>query len=343
MTRVLIDRHAGFCAGVRRAIRGARRVNACREGARPGVATYGELIHNPQVVGELEGEGIRVIHDVGEARPGERLVIRAHGVPPETERALRERGVPLHDLTCPRVKEIHHTIQAWLREGWRVYIVGDPGHPEVRGHLGYAGEAGGVLSSAGQARECAVDGKVLVLAQTTISPELFHEVVAVLRERATGELRTLDTLCPFVLDRQDWVRRASREAAGEGGATLVIGGRNSSNTRKLAQIAAGQGPVFWIERPEELDLEALLAHPVLALTAGASTPDEAIREVLGRLVARGAPCGGAPVGAGRFKDAPWSCRSPPPRGWRRSTPVRGGGPSGTGGCRAAGSPPPCRG
>ena len=253
-----------------------------------GVVTLGELIHNPQVVAELEGEGIRVIRDPGEARPGERVVIRAHGVPPETEQALRERGVPFHDLTCPRVKEIHHTIQGWRREGWRVYIVGDPGHPEVQGHLGYAGGSGRVLSSVEEARACAMDGKVLVLAQTTISPELFHEVVAALRERSGGELRTLDTLCPFVLERQDWVRRASLEAAGAGGATVVIGGRNSSNTRKLARIAGGQGPVFWIERPEELDVEAALAHPVLALTAGASTPDEAIVEVLRRLTARGA-------------------------------------------------------
>ncbi len=289
MTRVLIDRHAGFCAGVRRAIRGARRVS----GQHPGVVTYGELIHNPQVVGELEKEGIRVVRDLEEVEPGERVIIRAHGVPREAERRLKERGVPVHDFTCPRVKEIHHTIQSYLSQGYRILIVGDPDHPETRGHLGYAGDAGAVLSSVEQARACDVAGKVLVLAQTTISTELFRDAVSALEARAlsrrgAAQLRTLDTICPFVLDRQDWVRRASLEAARGGGATLVIGGRNSSNTRKLAQIASRHGPVFWIERPEELDIEAVLAHPLVAVTAGASTPDGAIREVLDRLTARGA-------------------------------------------------------
>jgi 4-hydroxy-3-methylbut-2-enyl diphosphate reductase len=295
MTRVLIDRHAGFCAGVKRAIRGARRVSRAHGGA----VSLGELIHNPQVVGELEREGIRVIREVPARPGGEPVILRAHGIPPAEEERLRERGIAYHDFTCPRVQDIHRTITACRQEGWRILIVGNRDHPEVKGHLGYAGEAGAVLSSVREAEEytppIGPQGlRLVVLAQTTIAPELFRQVIGVLeRKRAAApartpggsfSLRTLDTICPFVLRRQEWIRRASRKAR----ASLVIGGRNSSNTRKLVEIAERNGPVFWIERPEELPVEELLRHPVVALTAGASTPDQTIREVVERLAARGA-------------------------------------------------------
>ncbi len=298
MTRVLIDRQAGFCAGVRRALRGARRVNArygsTARSAR--IASYGELIHNPQVTGALAQEGIRVVDELESLRPGDRVIIRTHGIPPQEERLLQERGIAVHDFTCPRVKEVHRAIQTHRGEGRRILIVGVPDHPEVKGHLGYAGEGGAVLSSVEDAGRCALAGRMLVVAQTTISPGLFQSVVRLLEERlqaspppdppgaAAARLHALDTTCPFVRARQEWIRQASRLA----GATLVIGGRRSSNTHRLVEIAAVHGPVYWIEHPQELDEEELLKHPAVAVTAGASTPDEAVRKVVDRLVARGA-------------------------------------------------------
>ncbi|HEB11524.1 MAG TPA: 4-hydroxy-3-methylbut-2-enyl diphosphate reductase [Spirochaetales bacterium] len=284
MTRVLFDRRAGFCAGVKKAIRGARD----EAGKRSNVVSYGELIHNPRVIKSLAEEGIRVKYNLEEIAGHEIVIVRAHGIPPHEEEWLKKNQREYLDLTCRRVKEIHRTIIRHREAGYFIVIVGNPDHPEVRGHLGYAGESARVIDSVKNAHEFSASFKnpktrLLVLAQTTISPELYDRVVAVLKEQQL-QISSINTLCPFVLKRQDWLRRFSLLAD----ASIIIGGRNSSNTGKLFDIAAKNGPVFWLTGAQELEAELILQYPLVALTAGASTPVEELTEVADILAAHGA-------------------------------------------------------
>ncbi len=284
MTRVLFDRRAGFCAGVKKAIRGARE----QAGKRGNVVFYGELIHNPQVIKSLAEEGIRVKYNLEKMAGHEFVIVRAHGIPPHEEEWLKKNHREYLDLTCRRVKEIHRTIIKHREAGDFIVIVGNSDHPEVKGHLGYAGESARVIDSVEKAREISESFKnskkrLLVLAQTTISPELYNRVVDVLKEQQFQVL-PINTLCPFVLKRQDWLRRFSLLAD----ASIIIGGRNSSNTGKLFDIASKNGPVFWLTSAQGLETELILKYPLVALTAGASTPVEELTEVADILAAHGA-------------------------------------------------------
>ncbi len=284
MTIVWIDRRAGFCAGVKRTIRGAREIIDSGE-VKGDIVSYGELIHNPHVTRDLERQGIRVQQELTGLKPSDLVVIRAHGIPLAEEHSLEERRIPYLDLTCVRVKAIHKMIAEKRKTGFTILIVGDPNHPEVRGHLGYAGVDGLVLSSVEEAAALPLDKnqRYFLLAQTTTSPDLYAAITAVLKERG-HEPVAKDSLCPFVRKRQLWIATYSRKAE----AALIIGGRNSSNTRKLFDIAAKNGPAYLIGSTEEMDLDRMLAFPSLAVTAGASTPDHSIDQVLAMLRGGGA-------------------------------------------------------
>jgi (E)-4-hydroxy-3-methyl-but-2-enyl pyrophosphate reductase len=293
MTRLWLDPGAGLCGGVRRALRGARsalRSQQAGGGAR--VVVYGELVHNPDICAQLRREGIAVEQRLEGFRPADVVIVRTHGIPPQEEQTLRARGVTLTDYTCPRVKKVQRLITARRAEGYRIVIVGHASHPEVRGHLGYAGPGALVLAGpeeidpqagGGSPGGGSPGGKVAVFAQTTITPELFASVVRRLQGQGL-EPRVESTLCPFVLRRQEWIARYSRLAA----ASLLVGGANSSNTRRLYEIAAAAGPAFRVEGPADLDVKALLRYPTVAVTAGASTPEQSIRAVVELLVTAGA-------------------------------------------------------
>ena len=284
MTRVFYDRRAGFCAGVKKAIKGAKH-EAVKRG---NVVSYGELIHNPQVIKSLAEDGIRVIYNLEEIAGHEFVIIRAHGIPPHEEEWLKNNQRQYLDFTCRRVKDIHRTIIEHREAGYFIVIVGNPDHPEVKGHLGYAGESAQVIDSVKKAYGISASFKnpktrLLVLAQTTISPGLYNRVVAVLKEQRL-QVSSINTLCPFVLKRQDWLSRFSLLAD----ASIIIGGRNSSNTGKLFDIASKNGPVFWLTSAKELEAELVMQYPLVALTAGASTPVEALTQVTDMLAAQGA-------------------------------------------------------
>jgi 4-hydroxy-3-methylbut-2-enyl diphosphate reductase len=281
MTRVIVDRNAGFCAGVRRAIRGTIQILNAASVNR--VAAYGQLVHNREVTDRLTGKGLVSLDHPADARPGDEVIVRTHGISPEEEQLLRDHGAAVTDFTCPRVARVHRQIREKRAEGYDIVIVGDPDHPEVRAHLGHAGQGALVLCSAADARRVAKGKKIAVFAQTTIIPDLLHAVTDALSSRGL-DMIVVDSLCPFVAKRQRWITRYSRMA----GASLILGGKNSSNTRKLHALARANGPALHVSRAEELDVQAVMKHPVVALTAGASTSDRTIREVLSRLRAAGA-------------------------------------------------------
>ncbi len=309
MTRVIVDRNAGLCAGVRRAMRGARRLLGHRasgglnvagspNAARAAVAakssqppagrdgrvaptriiSYGPLVHNREITDSLQREGLEIAETLGEINKGDTIVVRSHGVPPAEEKQLRSLADGYGDFTCPRVKRVHELIREKRNRGYRIVIVGNLEHPEVRGHLGYAGDSGIVVSSPSDAAR--VDGKhkAAVFAQTTITPRAFEEVVRALGKRVP-ELSVHRTLCPFVLKRQRWVE----EHAVKADAVLIIGDANSSNTRRLYEIARSAGPAFLATGASDLDIEKMLVFGTVAVSAGASTPDSTVERVLDRL------------------------------------------------------------
>jgi 4-hydroxy-3-methylbut-2-enyl diphosphate reductase len=281
MTRVIVDRNAGFCAGVRRAIRGTVQIlNAAAENR---VAAYGQLVHNQEVTEELAERGLLSLDRPEDANPGDEVIVRTHGISPKEEQALLDHGAAVTDFTCPRVERVHRQIREKRAEGYDIVIVGDPDHPEVRAHLGHAGDGALVLSSAADARRVAKGSKIAVFAQTTIIPDLLHAVTEALSRR-DPDMIVVNSLCPFVEKRQRWIVKHSRLAD----ASLILGGRNSSNTRKLHALARANGPALHVSRAAELDVQEVMKHPLVALTAGASTSDRTIREVLSRLQAAGA-------------------------------------------------------
>ena len=283
MTRVIVDRNAGFCAGVRRAIRGTKQILSPDSQVRGRIAAYGQLVHNREVTDDLSAGGLENLERPEDARPGDEVILRTHGIPPQEEQLIRSRGAEIRDFTCPRVKRIHRQIREMREEGYEIIIVGDPDHPEVKGHVGHAGERAMVLPAPLDACRVPAGRKIAVFAQTTITPELFYKVVAALAQRGL-EPTVVDSLCPFVGKRQRWIDGHSKEAD----ASLILGGKNSSNTRKLHSVAAENGPAYHLSRADELDVEKILQYPVVALTAGASTSGQTIREVLSRLQAAGA-------------------------------------------------------
>lgn len=278
-----MDRNAGFCAGVRRAIRGTEQILSRDSSGTSRVASYGQLVHNKDVTDELSARGLESLESPRDARPGDEVIVRTHGIAPLEEQLLHSRGAGVTDFTCPRVKRVHRQIGEKREAGYRIIIVGDPDHPEVRAHLGYAGESAMILSAVRDARRVPRGGKIAVFAQTTITPEFFRAVLAALERRGL-EMSVVDSLCPFVGKRQRWIEKYSKLAD----ASLILGGRNSSNTRKLHELAAENGPAFHVSTAEELDVEDILQHSVVVLSAGASTSDKIIREVLSRLTAAGA-------------------------------------------------------
>lgn len=271
MTRVLYDKNAGLCAGVKRTIRGA--IKAVDEKSQ--VTTFGELVHNPIVTQNLKDYGINFVHNRDELESGQYVVIRAHGIPPQDEVYLKNNNINYIDLTCPRVKIIHNKIDHYRKLGYKIIIIGYPGHAETKGHLGHAGKNGIVISSPEDIKKLHIGNRTLIVAQTTISERLFNDVIKGLGDKVKNA-EVAKSICPFVINRLRWIEKYSKIAE----ASVIIGGFNSSNTKQLYETAKQYGKAFWIAYPEKLDILNLRTFKTIALTAGASTPDSTIQEAL---------------------------------------------------------------
>ena len=233
--------------------------------------TLGPIIHNPQVLEDYEQRGVRRIGDPDEAEAGGRVVIRAHGVSAAVERRLRERGVKVVDATCPKVKKAQVLIAEQARRGGRLLLFGEEGHPEVKGLRSYGGEDTLVFDSLEQLRSepLETDVRYFVAAQTTQDRQAFAQVVAYLLNRLGRELPVLDTICDATRKRQDEAVRLARQVP----AMVVVGGFNSGNTRRLADVVRDQGAYcVHVETPEQLPLDELRRFDAVGVTAGASTP-----------------------------------------------------------------------
>lgn len=280
----------GFCAGVRIADRKVKKFAAA--GGRG--AILGQVVHNERVVREMEDLGVRTVESLDEVPDGA-IVFSAHGVPPSFLHTARRRGLQVLDTTCPFVYDVHDDAQAALAQGLHLAFIGDPRHREIIGYThDLAPEAYDVVSTVEEAQ--AVDWSrypgVRILYQTTLNAEEYEAVAAAIEAAGTNVSRT-DTICYATKENQEAALLLAQDA--EVQAILVIGGRNSANTRHLWEICARVKPSYLVHGPEDLQPEWLDGVEVLGVTAGASTPDyliDEVEEAAQGLMARGAAVAG---------------------------------------------------
>ena len=265
--------HAGFCFGVKMAIKKGEEL--VRAGHVP-LATLGPLIHNPQEVKRLEGMGIYA-RDSFEEIQERTVMIRTHGVAPSIYEEARSRGLELYDCTCPFVSKVQKLAHEHSQNGYLVLILGNRHHPEVEGILGWAGENGVAFQQIDELNMLSLSGrKVCLVSQTTENLERFEQAVNALEQYGIEDLKVFNTICSATRERQN----AALELAGTVDFMLVIGGSNSANTQKLANICRQNGcRTEHIESAEEIDTHWFDGVENVGITAGASTPDWIIREV----------------------------------------------------------------
>ena len=272
---VRIARTAGFCWGVRRTV---DKVLEVADGADHAVVTLGPIIHNPQAVERMREKGVGMVNAIAEVAGGATVVVRTHGAVRSELAAAKERGLELVDGTCPYVRYPQAMAQRLSKEGYHVVIVGDANHAEVKGVVSYAEGPCTVVKPGGPIPEIEAR-KVAVLAQTTCIGAEYERVVGVLALRHR-EVRAVNTICNDTDERQT----DARQLASEVDAVVVVGGKNSANTRHLAEICRGIQPRTWhVETEAELDPAWFQGCKVVGLSAGASTPDWVIEGVAERL------------------------------------------------------------
>ena len=270
-----VARYAGVCYGVERALGMAEKAG---DEARKPVNTLGPLIHNPLVVNDLESIGVSTASSVSEVEEGT-LIIRAHGVVPSVVEDARTRGLDVLDATCPYVKKVHNAAERLVREGYQLIVVGESGHPEVEGIMGHAGDDAHVVSVPGDLDAIDLSRKVGVVVQTTQTPGALADVVAELSKR-TMDLRVINTICSATQERQD----SAAELARRVDAMIVVGGKNSGNTRRLAEICTAACPkTHHIEDASEIEAAWFDGVSHIGVTAGASTPASHIERALVRM------------------------------------------------------------
>jgi 4-hydroxy-3-methylbut-2-en-1-yl diphosphate reductase len=294
--RIVVADTLGYCWGVRRAL------DIIEEAATPEsrVAPIGDIIHNPQVVHRLRGQGVEGAKDLDEAegRGFQRVAITAHGYGPQLSEAARARGFEMIDTTCPLVTKVQRLAQKLVKQGYFLVVYGDDYHPEVRGVLNWANTTKSVAAKhieqlpwnarRGETGEDKVSPprKVALVSQTTKNIDELMAFAARLQEMVVplgGEFRFANTICEPTTERQDALKRLVDQAD----VILAIGGRKSSNTARLADVGNARGvPSYHVERPEEIQAEWLVSAGTVGVTAGASTPDDVIEEVIGYLAER---------------------------------------------------------
>ncbi|OHC01081.1 MAG: 4-hydroxy-3-methylbut-2-enyl diphosphate reductase [Planctomycetes bacterium RIFCSPLOWO2_12_FULL_39_13] len=276
--RVIVAKTAGFCMGVRKAMDNVLDAANKREKDDGAVYTEGPLIHNPQVLERLEKKGISALKEDTDLSKST-VVIRAHGITPKRRQELEASGAEICDATCPRVKRVQLIIEKHAKEGYSTIIVGDEGHAEVTGLLGYTEGNGYVISSPEKVSGLPDMEKVCVVAQTTQDMNTYALTVEKLKQRY-GNHKVFETICSSTSRRQEEVISLREEVD----AMIVVGGRGSANTNRLVQISSDSGtPTFLVETEDELDLRKLVDYDVIGVTAGASTPNWLLQRVVDKV------------------------------------------------------------
>lgn len=272
---VTLAKSAGFCFGVKRAVETVYK--EIEKGNK--VYTYGPIIHNDEVVKDLESKGVHVVHSFEEMKDIEKgiMIIRSHGVSKAEYDRIIELGFEIVDATCPFVKKIHKNVSKESLAGREIVIIGNANHPEVQGIKGWCEGKCIVIETTEEAEKFVPEiGKnVSIVAQTTFNYKKFKDLVEIISKKGY-DILALNTICNATEERQT----EARELAKVCDAMIVIGGKQSSNTQKLAEICKSEcADTYYIQTLVDLDLEVLKSYRSVGITAGASTPNNIIKEV----------------------------------------------------------------
>jgi 4-hydroxy-3-methylbut-2-enyl diphosphate reductase len=274
--KVTVVKSGGFCFGVKRAVEMAFEIARKNKGR---VYTYGPIIHNPQVVGKLSEQGVQPVHNLKgiKGKDVSAMIIRTHGVPLQTMKRIEKAVDSVVDATCPFVKKAQHYAKLLRDEGYRVVILGDNEHPEVKGLMSYAGRNAVVVED--PLRLPVIKGKVGVVVQTTQQIENLKKLLAEIIEN-TKELKVYNTICNSTAIRL----KETEELAKKVDVMIIVGGMNSANTTQLAALCGSLGvPSYHIETALGLRDEWFSSAEKVGITAGASTPDWIIEDVRKRI------------------------------------------------------------
>lgn len=275
--KLTIAKSAGYCFGVKRAV---NMVYQEAEEAKVPVYTYGPIIHNEEVVRDLKQRGVHVVRELKELEnlPKGKIIIRSHGISRREHEAMKACGFEVLDATCPFVLKIHRLVEKYSKEGYRIVIAGNEHHPEVEGILGWVeGQpAYTVISQEDIEKLPLKEGeKVCLVAQTTFNYNKFQELVEIF-EKKGYDISVVNTICNATEERQT----EAKEIAAKVDAMIIIGGRHSSNTRKLYEICSREcADTYFIQTLDDLHLDLPKSVRLVGITAGASTPNKIIEEV----------------------------------------------------------------
>lgn len=284
--KIKVAKSAGFCFGVKRAVEAVYEQIELQDqkqretGIRIPIYTYGPIIHNEQVVKELENKGVQVINDIEELKKINVgiVIIRSHGVKKEIYDILDKKHLVCVDATCPFVKRIHTIVEKESIAGKQILIIGDAGHPEVEGIMGWSQSEVTVIDSAEKMKqlEISADKPFCIVSQTTFNNNKFQELVEILNKKGYNGT-VANTICSATEERQT----EAQEIAKIADVMIVIGGAHSSNTKKLYEICSKECAItYFVQTLDDLHLELLpKSVRLVGITAGASTPNNIIEEV----------------------------------------------------------------
>ena len=274
---VVLAKSAGFCFGVKRAV---ETVYQQTEKSEHPIYTFGPIIHNEEVVADLEKKGVQVVSSASEliGKPKGTVIIRSHGVEKKIYEEIRGLGFEIVDATCPFVLKIHRLVEQYGQEGYHVVIIGNETHPEVEGIKGWSNETETTVIGTKEEAEafCIPSGKkVCIVSQTTFNYNKFQELVEIVSKKGY-DIIVLNTICNATEERQTEAEQIAKKVD----AMIVIGGKASSNTQKLFEICKKEcANTYYIQTIKDLDLTRLKSTDNVGITAGASTPNNIIEEV----------------------------------------------------------------
>ncbi|MGB7604406.1 MAG: bifunctional 4-hydroxy-3-methylbut-2-enyl diphosphate reductase/30S ribosomal protein S1 [Lutisporaceae bacterium] len=276
--KIVLDKNAGFCFGVKNAVDTV--FTLAENNKDKNLYTYGPLIHNNQVIEKLRQNKVQAIDDLDESLDKNSLVaIRSHGISADKYKLLESLKLEYIDCTCPYVLKIHRIVNEHYKNGYQIFIVGDSNHPEVQGINGWCNNNAVIIESAATVESLPEYDKICIVAQTTITQELWLTVLNAVKQKY-NEIDVFDTICSATENRQ----KSAAELAKTVECMIIIGSRGSSNTQKLYQICKGINKnAIHIETVEELSLNNIRKFKSIGITAGASTPDWIIKEVVTKM------------------------------------------------------------
>jgi len=272
--QIKVSDNIGFCFGVKHAVELSEEALSKKNGK---IYSMGPIIHNPQVVKELSDKGLTPVEDIDGIKEGT-VVVSSHGAGAKLK---KKKGIKLIDATCPFVKKIQNRVDRLYKDGYSVIIIGKKAHPEVKALTDFTDGRAIVVKDAGEARELELNGsKVGIVSQSTYSQDTFLEIVSILLNMPFSEIRVFNTICRDTIKRQGSVRILARDVD----MMIVVGGKNSSNTRRLVEVCKDENrDVYHIENEEEIDRSWFSGKESVGIASGTSTPGWVVQDIIDQI------------------------------------------------------------